>query len=241
VAVILPFEGEFYREHGLKAEYVGHPLLDMSVPQNHKETIKESVGIDYTRAPILGVLPGSREEEIKRILPPMIDAAEIISHDYPALYCVLPMASTVKEDVVVPYIRNAKIDISVGRLDTKEVLKIADLVLIASGTATLEAAIMETPMVIAYKVSFLSYMLARFLIKVSHIGLVNLVAGKAIVPELIQGEATGLRLAEEALVILKNDALKRDMKRDLKLVHEQLGQGGAAKNTAYIAGEMMGL
>ncbi|MBE9592233.1 MAG: lipid-A-disaccharide synthase, partial [Proteobacteria bacterium] len=238
LAVILPFEKEFYRKHGLKAEYVGHPLLDISSLTSDKEEIKEHLDINHNRTPILGLFPGSRDEEIGSLLPEMIGAAEIISHDFPHLYCVLPLASTVKENVVTPYIKNAKIDIKVGRLDTKEVLKIADLALIASGTATLEAAIMETPMIIAYKVSFLSYMLGRFLIKVSNIGLVNLVAGNAIVPELIQGKATSLRLAEEALAILRNEALKRDMKEGLKLVHEQLGQGGASKKAARIAGEM---
>jgi len=241
VAVILPFEKEFYRRHGLKVEYVGHPLLDISLPKRDKEEIKKSLDINHNKTPILGLLPGSRHEEIESLLPVMIGAAEIISQDYPNLYCILPLASTVKENVVTPYIKTAKIDIKVERLDTKEILKIADLALIASGTATLEAAIIETPMVIAYKVSFLSYMLGRFLIKVSHIGLVNLVAGKAIVPELIQHKATALRLAEEALAILRNEALKRDMKKGLKLVHEQLGQGGAAKKAAHIAGEMMGL
>ena len=241
LAVILPFEKEFYRKHGLKAEYVGHPLLDISSLTSDKEEIKEHLDINHNRTPILGLFPGSRDEEIGSLLPEMIGAAEIISHDFPHLYCVLPLASTVKENVVTSYIKNAKIDVRVGRLDTKEVLKIADLALIASGTATLEAAIMETPMIIAYKVSFLSYMLGRFLIKVSNIGLVNLVAGNAIVPELIQGKATSLRLAEEALAILRNEALKRDMKKGLKLVHEQLGQGGASKKAARIAGEMMGL
>jgi len=240
VAVILPFEKEFYRKHGLKAEYVGHPLLDISLPKRGKEEIKESLDINHDKTPILGLLPGSRNEEIETLLPAMIGAAEIISQDYPHLYCILPLASTVKEDVVAPYIKNAKIDIKTERLDTKEILKIVDLAFIASGTATLEAAIMETPMVIAYKVSFLSYMLGRFLIKVSHIGLVNLVAGKAVVPELIQGKATALGLAEEAVAILRNESLKRDMKKSLKLVHEQLGRGGAAKKAAHIAGEMMG-
>jgi len=240
VAVILPFEKEFYRKHGLKAEYVGHPLLDISLPKRGKEEIKESLDINHDKTPILGLLPGSRNEEIETLLPAMIGAAEIISQDYPHLYCILPLASTVKEDVVAPYIKNAKIDIKTERLDTKEILKIVDLAFIASGTATLEAAIMETPMVIAYKVSFLSYMLGRFLIKVSHIGLVNLVADKAVVPELIQGKATALGLAEKAVAILKNESLKRDMKKSLKLVHEQLGRGGAAKKAAHIAGEMMG-
>jgi len=96
-------------------------------------------------------------------------------------------------------------------------------------------------MVIAYKVSPLSSILARFLIKVSNIGLVNLVAGKAIVPELIQNNVTAFRLAEEGLAILKNDGLRTDMKKGLRLVKEQLGQGGASKKAAHIAGEMMGL
>jgi lipid-A-disaccharide synthase len=241
VAVILPFEKEFYRKHGIEAAYVGHPLLDFSLPRMDKATIKNRLQINPDKTPILGLLPGSRDAEIRKMLPVMIGAAEIIIRDYPNLHCVLPLASTVEEDVVAPYIRSAKVDITIERLDTKQILKIADLAFIASGTATLEAAIMETPMVISYKVSFLSYMLGRFLIRVSSIGLVNLVAGKAVVPELIQGKAKALRLAEEALLILKNNALKKEMKRGLRSVHEQLGQGGAAKNAAAIAGEMMGL
>ncbi len=241
VAVILPFEKEFYQRHGLTVEYVGHPLLDGSLPEGGKEKIKESLDIGFERGPILGLLPGSRDEEIVRHMPAMIGAAEIISHYYPRLYCILPLASTVKEDVVTPYIRNAKIDIKIRRTDTKAILKIADLALIASGTATLEAAIMETPMVIVYKVSHITYILSRFLAKVSNIGLVNLIAGKTIVPELIQSKATASRLAEEGLAILKNDGLRTDMKKGLKLVKEQLGQGGASQKAACIAGEMMGL
>ena len=241
VAVILPFEKEFYQRHGLTVEYVGHPLLDGSLPKRGKEKIKESLDIGFERGPILGLLPGSRDEEIVRHMPAMIGAAEIISYYYPHLYCILPLASTVREEVVRPYLKDAKIDIKIGRLDTKAILKIADLALIASGTATLEAAITETPMVIIYKVSPITFILGRFLAKVSNIGLVNLVAGKAVVPELIQGEATALRLAEEGLAILKDDRLRTDMKKELKLVHDQLGQVGASNKAAHIAGEMMGL
>lgn len=241
VAVILPFEKEFYRRYGLKVEYVGHPLLDISLPKSDEEKIKESLDISHKRTPILGLLPGSRDEEIVRHMPIMIGAAEIISRDYPSLYCIFPLASTVSEDVVTSYIKKAKIDIKIGRYDTKAILKIADLALIASGTATLEAAIMETPMVIAYKVSHLSYIFGRCLAKVSNIGLVNLVAGKTVVPELIQGEATAPRLAKEGLAILKNDGLKKDMKKGLQLVKKKLGEGGASEKAAYIAGEMMGL
>jgi len=240
VAVILPFEKEFYRRFGLTVEYVGHPLLDIPLPEKGKKKIREHLDISYDRSPILGLLPGSRDEEIVRLMPAMIGAAEIISHYYPRLYCILQLASTVREDVIRPYLRDATVDITIGRSDTKELLKIADLALISSGTATLEAAIMETPMVITYKVSPLSSMIARSLAKVSNIGLVNLVAGKAIVPELIQNKATAFGLAEEGLAILKDDRLREEMKKGLKLVREQLGQGGASKKVAHIAWEMMG-
>ncbi|NVM24910.1 MAG: lipid-A-disaccharide synthase [Desulfobacterales bacterium] len=241
VAVILPFEKEFYRRYGLRVAYVGHPLLDISLPKRGKKGIKERLGIGCERGPILGLLPGSRTEEVLRHMPIMIGAAEIISHYFPRLYCILPLASTVREDVVKPYLQKATVDIKIARSDTKELLKIADLALVASGTATLEAAIMETPMVITYKVSPLTYIIVRFLAKVSNIGLVNLVAGKTIVPELIQNKATAHELAVEGLAILKNDRLRADMKKGLRLVKEQLGQGGASNNAAHIACEMMGL
>jgi len=241
VAVILPFEKEFYRRFGLVVEYVGHPLMDIPLPKNSKKEIRERLGISHERGPVLGLLPGSRTEEIVRLMPAMIGAAEILSHHYPGLYCILQLASGVGEDLVEPYLEDTAIDIAIGGSDTKELLKIADLALISSGTATLEAAIMETPMVITYKVSSLSYILGRLLARVSNIGLVNLVAGRAIVPELIQGRATALGLAEEGLAILKDDRSRTDMKKGLRLVREQLGQGGASKKAAHIAWEMMGI
>ncbi len=241
IAVILPFEKDFYREYISNVEYVGHPLLDISLPERGNEEIKENLGIDYKRGPIIGLLPGSRTEEIARHLPVMIDAAEIISRHYPDLYCILPLASTLTESFVLPYLKDAAVDIAIGKSDTKELLKISDLALIASGTATLEAAVMETPMVITYRTSPLTYILARLLVKVSHIGLVNLVAGKAIVPELIQGEATANSLAEEGLAILKNHKLRANMKKELQLVKKRLGHGGASRRTAAIAGEMIGI
>ena len=241
LAVILPFEKEFYLKHGLEADYVGHPLLDMSLSERGKKEIKEDLGIGHGKGPILGLLPGSRTDEVVRHLPVMINAAEIISRSYQGLSCVVPLAPSVGEDVVEPYVRNGTLDISIGRYDTKELLKIADVALVASGTATLEAAIMETPMVIAYKVSPVSYFLGRFLAKVSHIGLVNLVAGKTIVQELIQGEATAMRLAEEGIALLRDGERRAQMKKELRAVTELLGQGGASERTAYLAVKMMGL
>ncbi len=241
VAVILPFEKEFYSRYGIRVEYVGHPLLDgLEVGRSGKQ-VREHLGIGGDQFPVVGLLPGSRNEEIARHMPPIVGAAEIISRTYPDLRCILPLASTVGEEIVRPYLEDVKADVAVCCADTKEVLAACDLALIASGTATLEAAITGTPMVILYKVSFLTYLLSKLLAKVSHIGLVNLVAGREIVPELIQGDATDTLLAEEGLHLLEDVAKREDMKENLRLVRDQLGQGGAAERVAAIAGEMMGL
>ena len=239
VAVILPFEGEFYQKHGVEVDYVGHPLLDLATDRS-KEEIRHGLRISPECGPILALLPGSRAEEVNRLMPAMVDAAEIISRSYPRLCCVLPLASTLSEDLVTSYLKDATIDIRVAGSDSKDLLSIADLAFIASGTATLEAAITETPMVITYKVSLFSYILARYLIKVSFIGLVNLVAGRAVAPELIQGNATGDRLAEEGLTILEDERAREKMIRDLQLVKERLGRGGASRGAASIAKDMMG-
>lgn len=241
VAVILPFEKEFYSRYGIRVEYVGHPLLDGLEERGSSEQVRGHPGIGGDQFPVVGLLPGSRNEEITRHMPPMMGAAEIISRTYPDLRCILPLASTVGEEIVKPYLEDVKFDVTVRSADTKEVLRECDLALIASGTATLEAAITETPMVILYKVSFLTYLISKLLAKVSHIGLVNLVAGGEIVPELIQGDATDSRLAEEGLRILEDEAIREDMKANLRMVRDQLGQGGASERAAAIAGEMMGL
>jgi len=241
VAVILPFEKEFYSRYGIQVDYVGHPLLDDLKNGRSREQARENLGISGDQFPVVGLLPGSRNEEIARHLPPIMGAAKIISRTYPDLRCILPLASTVDEETVKPYLKGVQVDIIVRRADTREVLGACDLALIASGTATLEAAITGTPMVILYRVSFLTYVLGKVLAKVSHIGLVNLVAGRQIVPELIQGDATDTRLAEEGLWLLEDEERREGMKEDLRLVREQLGKGGASERVAALAGEMMGL
>lgn len=241
LAVILPFEKEFYRQYGINVEYVGHPLLDLPLPMEAKGQIKNRLGIDDKQSPILGLLPGSRSEEISRHMPVMVDAAKIISRSYPNLHCVLALASTIKEDMVRPFIDNSGLGFTIEDIDTKKVLKICDMAFIASGTATLEASIMYTPMVIVYKVSPLSYNLGRFLIHVQNVGLVNLVAHKEVVPELIQHDATAENLAKQGTTILENRGIRERIKKDLGLVNKELGKGGASARTANIAAKMMGL
>jgi len=239
IAVILPFEKAFYSKHGIQADYVGHPLLDGTEVSKSGNQVREELGIGSDRFPVVGLLPGSRTEEIARHLPSILRAAEIISRTYPGLHGILPLASTVDEASVKPYLENVPIELTPCSTDTREVLSACDLALIASGTATLEAAIAVTPMIVVYKLSFFTYFLGKLLAKVSHIGLVNLVAGRQIVPELIQRQATDARLAEEGLSLLKDEKKKEDMKESLRQVREQLGQGGASEQVAAIAEEMM--
>ncbi len=238
MAVILPFEKDVYRKRGMDVDYVGHPLLD-SIPKEPKkgEAVKKT-GLKK-HYPLLALLPGSRSEEIRKLLPLMIKAAEILSSRYPDLRCVLPVASTISPDLVRSMIRQSSVEIKISQGDIYGTLTACDLALVASGTATLETAIMEVPMVIIYRVSPISFLIGKMIVRVPYIGLVNLVAGKKIVPELLQDKVTPANLAHEALTILESGRIKENMINKLRMVREKLGKGGASAKTARIAMEML--
>jgi len=235
MAVILPFEEEFYRRRGMKVDYVGHPLLDAF---EGKKTDHDSLFSEF-RYPVLGLLPGSRKEEIRNLLPVMVEATGLLGRRYSDIRCVLPLAPTIDPEFVESFIHNSPVEIKVIQGDVHVVLSACDVALVASGTATLDTAIMGVPMAIAYKVSLMSYWIGRMVIDVPHIGLVNLVAGEEVVPELIQHEVTAESLAREVEIIIEDRDLQVKMKDKLKMVKEGLGRGGASKRTAEIALEMM--
>ena len=238
MAVILPFEEKFYRSRGMDVEYVGHPLLD-TVPHNlNKGEIIEEMGLERG-CPILGLLPGSRGDEIRNLLPLMIRAVEILSHHYPDLVCVLPVASTISLDLIQSILSQSPVKIKISQDNLYKTLSVCELALVASGTATLETAIMGVPMVILYRVSPVSFWVAKMVVKVSYIGLANLVAGEKIVPELIQDEVIPHRLAHEALDILRSGQNRENMIKKLRMVKQKLGRGGASDRTARIAMEVM--
>jgi lipid-A-disaccharide synthase len=241
MAVILPFEREFYLNTGagMTIDYVGHPLID-NVPYNlDKEEIKRELGLGKG-SKILGLLPGSREEEVKRLLPPMINAAEILSSRYAGLKCVLPVAQTISHDLIRSMVGRSSLEIIIAPKDVYRALAVCDMAMVASGTATLETAIMGVPMIIAYCVSPLSFWIGKMVVKVPYVGLVNLVAGKEVVPELIQDEVTPQGLADKAISILEDEKTKTAMIKDLQMVRERLGSPGASLRTARIALDMMG-
>jgi lipid-A-disaccharide synthase len=238
MAVILPFEKTFYAKRGVSVDYVGHPLLD-SLSQ---EVDKKQVGVELGSEqgyPLVGLLPGSRKEEIRNLLPVMIESVQILGKRYPKIRCRLSLAPTIEAEFIRSFTENSSVKIEIIPGNTLETLRICHVALVASGTATLETALMGIPMVIAYKISRFSYWLGRIVVRVPYIGLVNLVAGEEVAPELIQDDVVAGRLANEALNILEDDGIRENMINKLRGIRESLGRFGASESTAKIALEMM--
>jgi lipid-A-disaccharide synthase len=237
VAVVFPFEAPLYEKAGVKVDFVGHPLLDVARASRSCEETLKRLGLDPSKRTI-ALLPGSRRREVAYHLPVMLEAAEILSRKT-ALQFVLVRASTVGRDALEPALARARVAVSVSDGDAYNVLHASDLAWTASGTATLEAALMLCPMIIVYRVTRLTYALARRLVRVDFIGMANIIAGAKIVPELIQGDLTAERMVLESQAILGNRELRERMIARLAEVRARLGSPGAAARTADIALAMM--
>jgi lipid-A-disaccharide synthase len=238
MAVILPFEVETYRKEGFEANYVGHPLLDMVKSGYSKQESRKKLGLPEDKITI-GILPGSRHSEISKLMPEMMRAVQILKKEMPDTQFILPLADTLEEASVNEFISEFGVQVKVISGHTYDVITCSDLVWVASGTATLETALLEVPMIIIYKISLLSYFIGRLIVDIKNIGLVNIIAGKTIVPELIQNEAEGSRIAAEALSILRNEERKQTMVKELKAIHTRLGDPGAAIRAAQLALDML--
>jgi len=237
--VILPFEETMYREADMRVEFVGHPLLDEMAEYQFDEQLMAGWKNDG-RSPMLGLLPGSRVQEIDRLLPVMAESAELLREDYPEGRFIMPLADDEcghAASRILASHKEAGIEMVVGCVP--EVLKSADVCMIASGTATLQAAICGTPMVVAYKLSGLSYLMARLLVRIDHISLVNILAGGSLVPEFIQGQARPAEIAQAVRQILAKPEMRRRMVAGLAEVQQRLGERGASRRAAErILGEM---
>jgi len=236
LAVAFPFEVDFYRERGVTAEFVGHPLLE-------EPWVGEVGGpkTDLDIPPVLGLLPGSRRQEVARHLLPMIGAAAILRESVPGLRVRLALAQGFGPEVLGECgVRGSDWIEPVAAADVPDVLRTSTALLVASGTATLEAACAGTPMVVLYRVSPLTYLVGRLALRVPDIGLVNLVAGRRVVPELVQGGVTAARLAREVLPFLTDRDRVREASRTLLAVREKLGTPGASDRVARMAISMIG-
>lgn len=233
MAVILPFEADFYSVHGIPVTFVGHPLLDRTSGNGEEG---HAAGGSAERA-LIGLLPGSREVEINRLLPVMLDAAERMHKQDPKLTFTVSVAPTVARELLEAMMRGrgAGGSISFSEEPVERLFGRCRLIVAASGTVTLQAAIAGTPMVIVYKVSPISYWLGRALIRVDHIGLINLIAGRRLVPELIQDQATAANIADQAFSLLADEERLAQLKKDLLAAGQLLGGPGASRRVAQIA------
>ena len=238
MAVIFPFETAYYDAENVPVRYVGHPSVDKVHPQHSKADDMAHFGLDEKK-PLVGLLPGSRANEIKRMLPVMLAAAEKLQAGLPDIQFILPQADSISDNLLEAYMHQSSIKITVIKNQPYDVIQCCDVVMTTSGTATLEIALLTVPMVITYKLSPVTYWLGRWLVNTPFIGLPNIVLGKGIVKELIQHEATADNLAAEVMRILTDKAYAEEMRANLNLVKEQLGQGGGSKNMAQLALEML--
>lgn len=233
VIVILPFEKEIYDRAGIPCTFVGHPLLDAVAPSYDQAEIRSRWGLDPA-APVIGLLPGSRSGEIQALLPIMFEAARRLLDARPETQFILAQASSIQDNLLNDLLRQSPVSVRVFREQANAVMAASDLLLVASGTATLQAAVIGTPMILLYRAPLLTYWLARLLIRVNWIGLVNLVAGRGIVPELIQDEATAARVSEAALRLLGDQGRYHEMKSALRDVRQALGDPGASRRAATV-------
>jgi len=241
---IFPFEEEFFQRHGIPAVYIGHPLSRLVRPSLSKEEFFATHGLDPGR-PLVALLPGSRRGEALRHLPALLAAVERIQQAHPASFVLAaPAGGFLGSDaggteIFRERIRGCPIQLIEGQ--TWDVLAHAELALAASGTVTIEAALLGTPMVTFYKVAGLSWWLGKSLVRVPFYSMVNLVAGQAIIPELMQNEMSGERLAAEALRLLSDPAARDRMRRDLKGVAARLsGAQDPMERAAGIVAEFLG-
>lgn len=229
--VLFQFEKDFYARFDVKVDFVGHPLIDIMDVKTSREEFLQSHGLKHNKLTI-GILPGSRQKEIQTLLPMMLEAADILAQEFPKIQFLLVKAPSIDQSLIKKYSPKAPARWKIIEQQTYEAIHACDLVMVASGTATLETAILQKPMVIIYKTSFFSWLLAKMFVKIPDIGLVNVVAGKRIVPECVQFQATGKKIAEELKSIFTNEPKIADMKFNLKRVKELLGPAGASRRAA---------
>jgi lipid-A-disaccharide synthase len=236
--VLFPFEVPLYEAAGVDVEWVGHPLLDIVKPMLSKEKAFPQFGLDPNRRTI-SLLPGSRIHEVERLLPVLLASAHLLQKEIPDLQFVIPLAPGLPKTFLLSRMGKISVPVAVVEGFTYDVMNLSELLIVASGTATLEGAIVGKPMIIVYKVSFLSYWVGRALIRLDHIGLVNLVAEKEIAPELIQKDVNPQQIADEAFRILKDPILSRKMAESANEVRQKLGEPGAAERAARIVTSLL--
>lgn len=238
MVVILPFETELYQAEGVDVSYVGHPLIDIVGPEIDRDTLRSNLGLEPGRK-LVTLLPGSRSQEIRNHTRPLVETARLLRERFPSTDFVLvtlpPFVDLVRAEAAAV----GGESFPIASEHRYAILKYSDLALTCSGTATLEAALLETPMIVIYKLAFFSWALGKLIVKVPHVSLTNLVAGKRLVPEFLQGAVDPVALAREAGSLLQDDTRREHIVEELKRIRAKLGGGGASERAARLALSLM--
>ncbi len=238
VVVVFPFEVELYKSAGADVRFVGHPLTDVVKSKYTKVEARKHLGLDPARRTI-ALLPGSRKKEIMHLLPDMLEAAHKLETTFEDLQFVLPVAPTLNVDFIQQYVDRSGVPVDIVDGEVYDALRSSDAAIVTSGTATLETGLMGVPMAIVYRMSGLSYSIGRVIINVDHVGLVNIVAGKRLVPELIQQDATPQNMADAISKMLHDPAYYKEITDGLEGVRGQLGDAGASSRAADVVMELL--
>ena len=228
---LFPFEAQMYEEMGTHVVYAGHPLLDTVHAGQSRDEIVPALGLDAQKKTVL-LMPGSRMQEVKGLLPPMLEAAKEISKAVPQVQFLLPRASTIDRSVLASMIADSGVDAYIGETNVYDMMAVSTAAIAASGTATLETALMELPTLLIYRVSSLTYWLSKLLVHIDSIGLPNIIMGRRIMPELWQDEVTAKHIAQVIVPILTDASRHDELKQAMAEVRRTMGQSGAVQRIA---------
>ena len=238
MAVILPFEKKLYEDADVDVTFTGHPLTDEVVADKTKSQARTQLKIDDRTT--MGLFPGSRSGEIKRVLPILLETAQLIRKEKPDIQFVLPVASTIKQENLAPFEMELQaLSVTVTNEPFYDVIQSCDVILSASGTAILEIGLLEVPMVIVFKIAPVSHYILSKIVSIKYLGLVNIIPGKEVVKEFIQQNAIPKDITEEAMRLLNDKQYYDEMKHELSLIRQQLGGGNGSKNVAKLAYDML--
>ncbi len=238
MAVIFPFELDFYHQHDVPVRFVGHPLADEAHASAERETLLSEFKLNPAQ-PVVGLFPGSRQSEVKRLMPIIVETAKQLKQQNPEIQFLLPIASTLKKEIFTDYLDATTPAISMIENRSYDVMAACDAIVTVSGTVTLEIALIGTPMVIINRISAISYIIAKQLVKVDHIGLCNIVAGKRIVPEFIQYEARPQKISDEIIKILTHEDYRQSIKTELQKVRSRLSSKAEASDLARLTLDLL--
>jgi lipid-A-disaccharide synthase len=231
--VILPFEQAFYEKHGVAAQFVGHPFIEELPEKPSAPAARAALGLP-AQGPLVALLPGSRRKEVVRHLPVMLEGLRLLRERLPETRALLPVASTIPRQLITDAVQRAGVEVEILEGNATQALSAADAAVVCSGTATLQAALLERPIVVVYRVSWLTYQILKRMIKVAHIAMVNLIAGRALVPELIQHAFTAANVARELERLLTDREARAQLTSELSAIRQKLGQGGTSIRVARV-------